>query len=297
MDFEKFQRRDLQKSIRKGKDVIRKHISVMADKSPSSFFQHLESDLIKPYLTPKEIREYYENIIEKTPELLLRYSYVIREFVEDSELRKKIFEDIYHKYRWVTYTEKKNIRDLFPVSYFSELLDDRDLNETELDLFLLFYGDNDIESIGNKNVSRYLRSLLNETKIQGCTVGKYLESGFACGGMESNYRDAVEKNQGICLVNNVFLAKFYHRKGEAKKVSLLSRENCYSENEYPVWSRLIYAPNTDSVRKIEEAIVDNEKKIDLENLIIKAVRPHINLDTDSLFKTFYRNNPTLRKSQ
>jgi len=38
------------------------------------------------------------------------------------------------------------------------------------------------------------------------------EPGFACGGMEKNFLEAAKSGQGICLINDTFYAKYYHRK-------------------------------------------------------------------------------------
>lgn len=75
------------------------------------------------------------------------------------------------------------------------------------------------------------------------------------------------------MVNNNFMAKFFHLKGNPQTLSYLPLDTYKTENDYVIWENYFYGPSDNQHKKVIEAIKDGEKKIEIPNIAMRSIRP------------------------
>jgi len=241
-----------------------------------------KSDLIpqfarlKPFFAAEEVSKIIEGVLQEDPEYWLRYVEIAREYVSDKKLRERLL--IIHEERpWLFYNHTEAFKEIFTSGFFMHMFTENpSLMNTELfQLFQIYHSDSAMNGF-SLDFQELLKEKIGTKKIEA-RIGKKREAGFACGGMDKNFDVASRKGEGLCLVNDQFIAKRYHRKGpdKAVKISFISLGSGISENGYPIWEDFIYAPSEDQHAPISEAILNGEKEFQMENLIIRPARPLI----------------------
>ena len=252
-----------------------------------------KSDLIpqfsrlKPFFAAEEVSKIIEGILQEDPNYWLRYVEIAREYVSDKKLRERLLT-IHKKSPWLFYNHIDAFKEIFTSGFFMHMFTENpSLMDTELfKLFQIYHSDSSMSGF-SLDFQELLKEKIGTKKIE-VRMGEKREAGFACGGMDKNFDVASRKGEGLCLVNNQFIAKRYHRKGpdKAVKISFISSESGISENGYPIWEDFIYAPSEDQHAPISEAILNGKKELQIENLIIRPARPLINKTSEQVWNQF-----------
>lgn len=273
-------------------EVLRKKFLDILSVDPS-FIMRFEK--VKSYLTQQQRQAAIDQVfIEYSTADWLPYIAIIRDMVPDIVLREKI-EEFYTASPWIVQVSKEKIKDIFPNEYFKhDIIKHNGTfgSSAKRELFLLFSGHHDFRSLDPIIQQAFIEEIENAPMINA-TLYWTKDPGFACGWMEKNYYHSLEKNNGnwLCIVNNVFIAKYYHRKWEASKVCYVPIETCKTENWFIIWENYFYAPSDKQHEEVIDAINNNIESIFINNLSIKAVRP-VNqkvLQSKNLYKKFLTN--------
>lgn len=199
---------------------------------------------------------------------------VIKEVMNIDMLRDKILA-VYEQSPWRVQIVRDELKEIFSLDYFREHLvrEPKFSSRAVEELFLLFNGYKSPDSFGYQFQNYFEMKYKNSEEAGVDLIGRD-EPWFACGGMERNYLSAItQEKAGICKVNDFLLAKYFHRKWEAKKVSYLSTEDRKTRNGYIVYKDYLYAPKGDQYQQIIDAIEAWEREMYMPDLQIKAVRP------------------------
>jgi hypothetical protein len=242
---------------------------------------------LKPFFVAEEVSKIVESIIQENPENWIRYVETAREYISDKKLRERLLT-IHKAMPWLFYNHIDAFRDLFTSDFFSRVFTEtQSLMDTELfKIFQIYHSDSAMSGFF-LDFQELLKEKIGTTKIEA-RVAERREAGFACGGMDKNFDLASQKGEGLCLVNDQFIAKRYHRKGadKAVKISFISSGSGVSENGYPIWEDFIYAPSEDQHVAISDAILNGETAIQIENLIIRPARPLIGKTSQQVWNQF-----------
>lgn len=249
----------------------------------------LQTSRIKPYFSAVDMETLFRLAFEKDNLNVLKYASIARDYISDKELRGELILQ-HEKMPWQFYINALKFSVLFPNLFFdSKFKESPELLDTNyFNLFLSYNSASPLSSF-TQDMHDLLSAKIGDSKSYDVSVGGVKEAGFACGGLEDNYKAAVAQMKGLCVVNNNFIAKLFHRRAEAKKVSLLSQASFISDNGYPVWKEIVYAPSEGQHETIIDAINSGATEVYIPNLIIKAVRPLIDLDSKTLFDQYSVN--------
>lgn len=213
----------------------------------------------------------------------LRYVPQMREFLQDEEIRPAALA-IYEQSPWFFYNHSEGLKQIFPNEWFKKLISEEglDLKNSPLwNMFLLFNWHSLPESFGSP-VDKFIDEAITGMSQENVSLLWIKEPGFACGGMEKNFLEAAKSGQGICVVNDTFYAKFYHRKWDPAKVTYLPKKDFRTNNWYVVWPDYFYSPSNGQHWATIEAIKAGTKHITIPDLVVKAVRPTIGLKSEQI---------------
>lgn len=261
------------------RDSIPEMIIAQAGDRQEQLIPHFS--FLQTYFKSDELRQIFVDSIQQDYRALLNNPKEARLYFSDSELGDRL-RDIHFQHPWDFYTHAEDFSYVFPSNELVKDIDDK----FGMKLFLYYCFDAPLESF-SEETQKLLRPHIDMTVVDA-VVGPRRESGFACGGMEANYRTAIKEGVGYTVVNDVFLAKMFHRKGEAKKASLISNGNFKSKNNYVVWENVVYAPSNGCEGRIIEAIAQDKKDIHIDGLTIRPVRPIIGYSSNDFFEMFDR---------
>ncbi|MFO0780763.1 MAG: hypothetical protein U0519_02640 [Candidatus Gracilibacteria bacterium] len=254
------------------------------DRDPTSVLPVL--DAMTRYFNVSAIRAMLGKVIElQDPRAYVKHMPEIGRFLEDPDKIRKHFISYHAKNPWYFYCYKDQLKDFFTPGYFEELLTSGVdfFNDPQLfAIFRIFNADVAVEA-QPAIIQVRLRALVPKESELGATVLAAREPGFACGGLEKNYMEAKARGEGLCVVNGEYMAKKFHRKSEAKKVTLVPKETRRSADTF-VWADHVYAPSQGMHQDIEEALNEGKKEVELPHLAIRPVRPLINLTSEQIFK-------------
>lgn len=183
-------------------------------------------------------------------------------------------------WRFFTLLDKDFLSSLYPKSFEWDMAD-----EFQRNLFVHLYGNHSVSSFDDLPVSSYF-STLPMYPADVVISNEVKSAGFACGGAEKNYFEAAKEGKGLVLVNGSLLAKFFHRRAEALKVTLVSRDSFrLASNGQVLWSDCIYAPSNGAHNSIIDAINVGQTELTIPDLVIKHVRPY-NGSTMKLYEMY-----------
>lgn len=281
--------RDIQKAIKRNAgspEALRVAVFELIDGgSAVDLLPHM-SGLLRPYFSSDEVLEIIKPDIDSNPELVLNNVAELRHFFPDEDLRARLLL-IHAKSPWTFYIKAEGMKDLFSVDFFKEQIKDNDFDfeDNLFRLFQLFYSSASLGAFG-ETIRRSLEERLEGAPEINVRVGEMREPGFACGGMERNYLEASKSGAGLCLVNGCFLAKYFHRKGDAKKVSIIADQNYRTINGGVIWEGYLYAPTNGQHAQMMEAIEQGEKEIHISNLVLRPSRPMVGITSQDVFQAF-----------
>lgn len=183
-------------------------------------------------------------------------------------------------WRFFTLLDKDFLSSLYPKSFEWDMSD-----EFQRNLFVHLYGNHSVSSFDDLPVSSYFSTL--PMYLSDVVISNEVKSaGFACGGAEKNYFEAAKEGKGLVLVNGSLLAKFFHRRAEALKVTLVSRDSFrLASNGQVLWSDCIYAPSNGAHNSIIDAINEGQTELTIPDLVIRHVRPY-NGSTMKLYEMY-----------
>jgi|GEM_PF-4920207 len=253
---------------------IPKMVLAAAGDKPEQLISHFS--FLQTYFNSDALRDIFVASIDKDYKHLLNNPREARLYFSDDELSTRL-SDIHSQHPWDFYNHAEPFSFVFPSSKLIQNLDDK----SGMKLFLFYCFDAPLESFSEAAQKKIKEHV--DFRVVNASIGPRKESGFACGGMELNYKTAISEGKGYCLVNDVFLAKMFHRKTEAKKVSLISRNNFKSTNNYLVWADVIYAPSNGGEKQIIDAITQGQDKLYIDDLIIRPTRPIIGYSSTDFF--------------
>lgn len=237
-------------------------------------------------------------LLHERPEKYLQYIPFFRQHLQDEHLQSHLV-NIHAKQPWQFYTHGEHVQGLFPRLYFNALLNQgKDfLADANLGpIFLLYYSHNQLAS-WNDEMRKYLRQHIAGQEVAQVRILDPKDAGFACGGMEKNYRQAARNDTGLCEVNGgLLLAKLYHAKEsvEAKKVAYICRETRETSSEQILWNNYLYAPAEGQHQLLIDAISRGDRKIEIWDLKIRPIRPLIGETSKSIYSRFNHNEPPMR---
>lgn len=227
----------------------------------------------RTYLTAEERKVAALKILDDSDNQWLRNAHNLRNLVADDTLRDRILK-LYIKSPWLVQTQSWSIKELFPNEFFQRILEENgDFPDSKyFELFLLFNAHHDLQSYwwALRQALERRTENLSQVDVSLCW---FREPGFACWWMERNYMEAAKTGNGICLVNNTLLAKYFHRKWDAKKVSYLPVKTYTANNWYILWKDYFYSPSQKQHEMVIQAIEEGKKSIQIEHLSLKSVRP------------------------
>jgi hypothetical protein len=269
------------------RDEIALHIDMEVEADPEIALRLC--DKVQPFLSVDSIRRAMEIVMSGDhPERYLPYLKSVQNFFPDEELRERLVK-VHHSHPWMFYSHSGNLKELFPNEYFRRLMDqgvDIFANPDLLRIFQLYNAQMPILSY-NAKIRDRLRLLLETQEQADVFIEAPKEPGFACGGMEKNYRQGARTQQGLCLVNNgLLLAKYFHAKGDAKKVSYLARRTQETEEGYILWKDYLYAPTEGQHAFVIDALENGKHEVTIPHLMIKPVRPLIAETSEEIFTLF-----------
>ncbi len=283
----------MQLEIKKTKDLtdlIRQHnwntekikeiVQVAVAGYPNSIFT---VPAVVRYLTAEMQKNSALSVIWWKEQNWLRYVAQMREFLPDEDIRLAALS-IYKQSPWFFYNHADVLKQIFPNEWFRKLIheDTLDLRNSPLwEMFLLFNGHSLPESFGSP-LDQYINEEIRNLEEENVDLMWIKEPGFACGGMEKNFLEAAKTGEGICLVNNLFHAKYYHRKWDPAKVTYLPKGTFKTLNGYIVWRDYFYSPSNGQHWATIEAIKAGTKEITIPDLCVKAVRPTIHLTSKTI---------------
>ena len=242
-------------------------------------------DKVKAYFSAEESLDILNNAIEEDRVVLLKNINQARALIPEEDLRRHLTQ-IHKTNPKQFYNDADSFKCFFTPHYFEEafgnysLADDQDF----FSLFLTYFAGTPLISFkpGTRSI---LEEKVGDKEIS-TLVGEHREQGFACGGMEKNFYDAIMKGKGVTIVNDHLMAKFHHRKGDSKKVSFISDDNYRTNNGYVLWENMFYAPSGDVHSQIANAITEGEKSIQVPDLIVRPVRPIVGTTSKALFAEY-----------
>jgi hypothetical protein len=280
MSIELKKPRDLNDLIRKhnwNTEAIREIVQNAVANNPISLFT---VPTVVRYLTADMQRNWALQIIQWRDQNWLRYVQQMREFLQDEDIRLAALA-IYRQSPWFFYNHSDILKQIFPNEWFKKKVNEEglDLRKSELwNMFLLFNGHSLPESFGPP-IDEFIQSSINDVWEVDVGLLWTKEPGFACGGMEKNFLEAAKTGMGICVINESFYAKYYHRKWDPAKVTYLPKETYRTNNWYIIWEDYFYSPSNWQHWITIEAIKAGERSITINDLALKAVRPTIWLKT------------------
>jgi len=213
----------------------------------------------------------------------LRYAQQMREFLPDEEIRLAALA-IYNQSPWFFYNHGEVLKQIFPNEWFKKLIhdDNLDLRGNNLwNMFLLFNWHSLPESFGPP-LDQAFQTETETIPQEDVDLLWTKAPGFACGWMEKNFLEAAKSGIGICLVNGLFYAKYYHRKWSPAKVAYLPIRTCKTHNGYIIWKDYFYAPSNGQHWSTIEAIKSGSSEVVIPDLVIKWVRPTIALTSNQI---------------
>ncbi len=281
--------RDISKSIiahaKEGRIAIKEALLHACD-TPEDIIPHLER--VKPYFSAAEIEQIFRQAFTKNSRTLITFAASAKEYLPNEELRKQLIEQ-HKKTPWEFYIHAEEFSELFPKLFFeNQFKANPKITTTELFDIFLFYNANIALNAFSQETRTILKTQLSKSRSLDITIGETKDAGFACGGLEQNYHAAIAEQKGICIVNNVLLAKLYHRKTDAKKLFFVATESRMGANGYPIWNNMIYAPTGEQHTEIIHAVTQGHKHTHVEDLVIKPVRPLIGTTSKELLAEYHR---------
>ncbi|MFT4326556.1 MAG: hypothetical protein ACMXYK_03585 [Candidatus Woesearchaeota archaeon] len=267
-----------------GKEKVRREIYALAQNGRDTDYVSMVRQLknIKGFFLGDELNTLLAVAKMQDPFVIMREYEQVSELIPDEDIREQSI-DLHSKFPWEFYINSGAVKHLFNSEFFGS-----DERFYELfPIFLNYHAGGMVRSF-SKSLQDKLVPMLNNIEVP-VSIADRREQGFACGGMEKNYYDALLKGEGLTLVNDFFLAKMYHRKGNPKKVSLIAKGNATSSNGYPVWEDVIYAPSCCCHEKICDAISQNKSAVDMNELTIRPVRPLIEMKSSKMVDTYILN--------
>ena len=127
--------------------------------------------------------------------------------------------------------------------------------------------------------------MIEDTTLAQVRIVEPGDPGFGCGGMDRNFYEAVNRREGVCVINGQLIAKRFHVKGEekAKKVTYVSKNTVRTKDGCVLWKNFVYAPSEGQHQVVIDAITRGDMDIQLDDVSLKPIRPTIGLDTQRLF--------------
>jgi hypothetical protein len=270
------------------KAIIEKGIAEQTANDPFFPLQHIKA---REYLDHSQIRSAIEQVLKAGhPEKYLPHFGFFRQHLQDEELRPHVL-NIHEKHPWQFYIHGEKLKDLFPSLFFKDLsIKDKDfLKDPNLGpIFLLYYSNLYLSAV-NPKLREYFVEHIEEKSFAGVRIEEPKDPGFACGGMEKNYRQAAKNNTGLCRVNGgLLLAKLYHAKQnvDAKKIAYICRDSQVTTSGQILWSNYLYAPTEGQHQIIIDAISRGQKDVHVDGLKIKPIRPLIGETSRSIYSLF-----------
>jgi hypothetical protein len=264
---------DIKKIVKKHNwniDQIKNYIVEILNKKPNLI---LKDSNVSRYLQWDEIKKRLEEIILKDNNRVFWLSF-IQKYIEKDRLISLLHAE-YEKSPWLFFRYIEKIRPLFDDKYFenkAHILKTEFLEVPIWKIFLLLNGHRPIFSFW-ENIQFAIKNVIDNSPLVDININWFTEPGLACGGMEANYIEAARNNKWLCMVNNIFLAKFYHRKWEAKKVAYLPCSNYITKDWIILRKDCFYTPSKQQHHIVIDSIQAWQNNIIISDLCVKLVRP------------------------
>jgi hypothetical protein len=249
---------------------------------------------VRVYFERTDIEERIRGVLSgDDPDVFIKFIANARDIMPDDEIRD-ILCRIHETHDFVFYSNASEFKVIFPNEYFSrKLSENSDFfkdNPKMFKIFLIYNAYGPLHAFGDA-VQDALLSMLDTGDETPVGIDEPKNGGFACGGMDRNFYEAVERNEGVCLVNGLFLAKCFHTKGNARKLTYIAGKNQLTTDGHFLWRDFIYAPAEGQHKVILDAIEKGEKEVNIPDLIVKPVRPlRGKSNSNDLFAEFEKQN-------
>jgi hypothetical protein len=277
------------------KDRIKSGILEATEKDP---FFPLKNPTAREYLEHTPMVAALEKVLQhERPEKYLPYIGFFRAHLQDEVLRPRMI-DVHAKHPWQFYIHSEQLKDLFPSHYFKDLQKQNVdfLNDPKLaPIFLMYFSHIHLSAV-NPDLKDYVLQQVETARPAAIRILDPKDAGFACGGMEKNYRQAVKNDTGLCLINDgLLLAKLYHAKENvsAKKVAFICRDTQITSSNQILWSNYLYAPAEGQHTAVIDAINSGQNELHIDDLKVRPIRPLIGDTSRSIYDSFInRNHPS-----
>jgi hypothetical protein len=221
------------------------------------------------------------------PAKYLRFIDFFRQHLPDEELRSHVIS-LHQRHPWQIYINGEHLKDLFPSQYFKDLLSNNVdfLADPHLGpIFRQYYSNLQLSAVMD-DMRAFLIARLESKDTAEIRIMDPKDPGFACGGMEKNYRQAALLGSGLCQINGgLLLAKVFHAKEtvKAKKVAYICRNTQLTSSGQIIWSNHLYAPADGQYGVVADAIFCGKKHIIIEDLKVRPIRPLIDETSKAIF--------------
>ncbi len=228
---------------------------------------------------------------DEHPQSYLGFLPKLRDVFPDGELREHLLA-LHRKYPWDFYTRcPEGIEALFPNDFFRQKMSIGVDPFQDDDLFKIFQFNNAarlLAALEGDDLRARVSERMESKETREVLIGARKDPGFACGGMERNFMEAARRGEGLVRVNEHFLAKMYHRKGEDKavKVTVLSDANAMTTKGGVLWKDYLYATSQGQHVPIVNAIASRTTDIEISDFVLRPVRPTIGFGSSQVFSQF-----------